>query len=518
MPEPLVIPSNKLSDTISDEERGPPDFHIKIKKKKLHVHKSVLIDASDYFRAMLQSGTKESIDEKLRIHKTRTDVAQRIIRYFYGKDLHIEWQRIEDFVHIIELWQLDSMKLVLEEYIAKNMSPHDCMHWFFCADTYHMACLQKKASEMIISHFEEISKRKDFSSLSLRDLRVLYNAIGKSGCNPAYAKSMLNAYGTMAIPEQDTREQIQDVIESLFASSFILIGEIVQCDSTDMKVFTVNLASDTVAEIGTFPDKRPMWNNIACYVMDSHVFYDNGERCGLLDLVTLKVSDLPSLKGPIDGIYTETKIHKSFERAVAIGTKPAAKIFVIRAWDYGHYCLDLRTKKWTKCASKMICWLACAVSVGSTIFVLEDYSEGTKDDRNGVQRPRKFLRPLSYDTRKDTWGTTPGPRCEIPNRSGSAVVINQDLYYVSKDDDHKNNDLFIMRYSTTREEWTTIAKPRIQKNRNFTALSVNGNLVLYDAFTNAEERLQVYHSSTDTWAEISVQQPKTFSVRFACSV
>ena len=499
-PKPLIIPGIKsLSYKISHDIQKPTDFCINVEDEIIHVHKSVLCAASEYFSMMLQSGMKESDEGKMHIHDTRADVVRAVIGYFYGKDIHIEWQQIKDYVDIAELWHLVHLKSALEDHIAVNMSSHDCVDWFFYADTYQMDYLQKTATEMIISHFEEISRSEDFSSLSLQELHVLFSAIGQGECNPAYMKYKLNTFNIMAILDQDTRTEIQNIINSLIAFSFILIGENGAYDETSMKVFSVNLVSHTVSKIGTFADKLP-WNYPTCYVTDSLIFYDNGTKCVLLDLVTLDVIDLPSFPAKRDP--------KNRARAVAVGTK----VFVIGDKNYGHYCLDMNERKWTMCAPRKIHGLACAACVDSTIFVLAEYLRGHK--KNGVAVHSTILLKLfCYDTEKDTWSTKSAPSCDIGNKRASAVVINKDLYYVSQD----INGPLILRYSTTEDEWTTIQMP-LQKYHHATALSVNGNLVLCDVTTKEELRLQVYDSSTHTWEISPVKLPEKLTVYFACSV
>ena len=89
---PLIIPSMKsLSAKISDEIQKPTDFSIKVEDQIIHVHKSVLCAASEYFRMMLQSGMKESNEGEMHIQHTRADVVRAMTdyMYFYGKNLQI---------------------------------------------------------------------------------------------------------------------------------------------------------------------------------------------------------------------------------------------------------------------------------------------------------------------------------------------------------------------------------------------------------------------------------------------
>ena len=137
----------------------------------MHIRKGILCATSDYFNVMLESGMKESDTGEICIQHTRADVVKTMIGYFYGKNVYIEWEQIKDYVDIVELWQLAELKPVLEAYIAKNVSLQDCVEWFILADAYHMEYgMLRITEEFINTHFLEISRSKEFLSLSLSNL------------------------------------------------------------------------------------------------------------------------------------------------------------------------------------------------------------------------------------------------------------------------------------------------------------------------------------------------------------
>ena len=377
-------------DAVAKELQKPRDFSIKVEDQTLHVHKSVLSAASDYFDAMLASDMKESDAGEICIQHTRADVVKTMIGYFYRKDVCTEWERIKDYVDIVELWQLAQVKHVLESYIAENIVLQDCIEWFSFADAYDMECVVLRIiKEFFNTHFLEISRSKEFLSLSLsslislishkdvihhvdvlegciswvevdessrkQELSVLLNTIRFNERNPAYLKQMLNTGNNSLFADQAIRAKIQEVIASLI----ILVG------CRGRKVFCVNLASHTVTEIGKCPDDLS-WPH-ACCTTDSGIFYGGGNshhnssQCGLLDLASFKVTNLPSLT-----------VRTTSGSAAAIGSK----IFVIDelrgSYSDSLACyLDLQDKQdthWSMCPISQHLRLARLAVVDSLIF------------------------------------------------------------------------------------------------------------------------------------------------------
>ena len=152
-PKPLILPMMKRRNLdkllFSNGTKNPTDFRIKVEGQIIHVHKSVLCAVSDYFLVMLQSGMKEGEEGMIHIQNTKADVMKTVIGYFYGQTTSIDWNHIKDYVDVVELWQTAEVKDILEDYIAENITPHNCTDWIDYADTYHMEYLKEVTRAMI---------------------------------------------------------------------------------------------------------------------------------------------------------------------------------------------------------------------------------------------------------------------------------------------------------------------------------------------------------------------------------
>ena len=250
-PEPFILPGMKSQQALTQQDN---DFCIRVENKTMHVHKSILCTASNYFRTMLDSGMKESDKGEIHILDTKAGIVETMIGYFYGKDAYIEWKQIRDYVDIVELWQLTQVKPLLEAYIAKNITPQDCIGWLNYADVYQLEHVISKIIDMIDTRFSEISTSKEFLALSLsnliafishkgilhkaailegcirwvqadeasrkHDFSVLMRHIRFNECNRTYLKRMLKTHRDSLIEDK----AVQELIQHAMASSFILIG------------------------------------------------------------------------------------------------------------------------------------------------------------------------------------------------------------------------------------------------------------------------------------------------------
>ena len=511
-PAPVILQDIKLekieNQSFLEVTAKPTDFCIKVENETIDVHKSVLCAASDYFGAMLKSGMKETYEEVLHIQYTKADVVKTMIKYFYGTKTCIEWEDIKDYVNIVELWQLPQVKAMLEPYIRENISPDNCIDWFVYADAYHMEHVKQKTSDLMNSKFSEISKCKEFMSLSLSNLislityksithnttllkgcirwalvdessrkhefGILISHICLPKCNPAYLKHILSTYRKTLLTDQATRTKINEVI----SSSFILVTREYHFTNGTRKVFSVNMTTCTVSEIGTYPDKFA-WDNFAYCFTNSGIFCVDGynssleaiSHYSLFDLVTLKITSLPSFPHG-----------RRYGSAVGMGNK----VFMIDRQQVNCrsiQCLDLKDKTWTMCSPSEELLEKCVACVDPFIFVLSD---------NG--------RLLSYDTEKNSWSC----RADHPHKSylanARSVAVNKDIYFV--DSYHH------LRYSTTEDKWSTIAKPpeALEYSSNLVAICVKENLVLCGYYRN-KLWLVTFDCTTDTWETTSLRLP-----------
>ena len=528
-PPPLILPIMKLDKVqITEEEAKPTDFSLRVENQSMHVHKSVLCAASDYFCVMMKSNMRESNDRVLHIQDMKAKVVKKMIRYFYGKETRLKWKHVTDYLDIVELWQLIQVKAVLEVYITENITPHNCIKWFFYADRYSMELVIQTTKNLIQSNFPEVSRNEDFLSLSLsnlislisrndiphttillqdciewaqangyaqrtQELCFLISYIDFSKCNPAILKHLLE----QVITDQYIRSQLQDVI----SSSIIIIGyctySLLRKDLPRVRgyypyypevgkmILAINLTSHIVADIRKQPDELSDYFP-ACRTSDSRIFYRSGSKCALLDVGDCSVTHLPSSTVS----YTAP--------AVAVGHKIFTLVPHINNNIAFHY-LDLRQEEWNLSAQTESNPVSSSTPVMAAVdSLILIFLDGGK--------------LLCYDTENNSWSTRADPPVQHHGEA-CAVAIHKDIYFVG------GRILRCLRYNTTNDTWTTIASP--PGGYYCYAASVKDRPLLLDACQTHLNKffIQMYNSNANTWEPFEViVHYRRIDVRFVCSM
>ena len=157
----------------------PPDFSLIVDGEITPVDRDLLKETSPYFQCLFECGMKESQTATLEIKDSNAQAVSTIIAYIYGRDITIEWNDIEDYLDIIEMWQMTELKHKLEAYIVSNVDTNDCLDWVFEAQRYHLHVLQ-----LFLSNFTDKSVCGSFLSLDTAGLKnvLTKNMVNKLNC------------------------------------------------------------------------------------------------------------------------------------------------------------------------------------------------------------------------------------------------------------------------------------------------------------------------------------------------
>ena len=178
----LPIPALKARNMLQspDLSSQPYNFSIIVGDEKIPVHRQWLQDVSDYFYCLFDSRMQETEKATLELKDTKTSVVKTVIAYICGKVINIELEDIMDYVDIVEMWQILSLKDKLEMYIIKYFDRSNCFHFWIMAQTYGMKKLATGTERFVARKFEDISSTSDFTALDLVDLKHLFNEVVKT--------------------------------------------------------------------------------------------------------------------------------------------------------------------------------------------------------------------------------------------------------------------------------------------------------------------------------------------------
>ncbi|XP_078272577.1 kelch-like protein 42 [Rhinoraja longicauda] len=134
---------------------------ISIEDKTYNVSKLKLIENSDYFRALYQSGMKESEGASIQLHGLSVQGLELVIDYINTAKVHFDNDALEDLVETASFLQVTSiLKLLLSEVKADN-----CVELYRLSDTYGVADLMTATLRFMSCHYHLMVRRQEFRRL-----------------------------------------------------------------------------------------------------------------------------------------------------------------------------------------------------------------------------------------------------------------------------------------------------------------------------------------------------------------
>ncbi|KAI8511326.1 protein polyubiquitination [Branchiostoma belcheri] len=140
---------------------GDPDLEVKVQDSVFHVHKTVLMETSDYFRAMLKSGMRESRENSVQLQGFTTEAFQIVLDFLYESNPI----NLSDKLHcVLEMVQFLQMRPVLD-YIKSKLSCENCVHLYMLADTYAISDLREAAAQLMGDNYLDFLRSEVFEAL-----------------------------------------------------------------------------------------------------------------------------------------------------------------------------------------------------------------------------------------------------------------------------------------------------------------------------------------------------------------
>uniref|UniRef100_A0AC35FFC6 BTB domain-containing protein n=1 Tax=Panagrolaimus sp. PS1159 TaxID=55785 RepID=A0AC35FFC6_9BILA len=153
-----IISLNCKNGLASTAKKNNKDFLIVIGDKKLKVHKQVLKDASLAFAGMLQSGMKESIENKMIIEDFEFKIVEAAIKLLYGVNglRKFSFEEMLVLYRFADKYEIQHIMDLVEGYLIKEISPSNVVQLiqFSAPDSLNV----NKLYQSSIAFFIECSK------------------------------------------------------------------------------------------------------------------------------------------------------------------------------------------------------------------------------------------------------------------------------------------------------------------------------------------------------------------------
>ncbi|XP_050425985.1 BTB/POZ domain-containing protein 9-like [Adelges cooleyi] len=157
---------------------GYTDVFLVVDGERLPAHRSVLASRSDYFRALLYNGLKETDDSEVKISEVSVTSFKILLQYIYTGRMNLsmlENDVVLELFSISHLYCLSNLHFSLSQYLRHHIIVQNVCYLFVMARIYQYKELENDTLDFIDNRATEVLQYEDFLSLSAEVIQVILN-------------------------------------------------------------------------------------------------------------------------------------------------------------------------------------------------------------------------------------------------------------------------------------------------------------------------------------------------------
>ncbi|XP_063993125.1 BTB/POZ domain-containing protein 9 [Diachasmimorpha longicaudata] len=220
-----VVHINDLSEDIgalylSDEYS---DVTLIVSGQRFNGHRVILAARSQYFRALLFGGLKESTQEEIELKGTTLPAFKELLKYIYTGHLSLTNEREETILDILGLahqYGFLELEMAISDYLKEILNIKNVCLIFDATRLYQLDRLTKVCHEYMDKHALEVIKHESFLQLSANAVKELVSR--DSFYAPEIDIFLAMQTWVKANPEVDMNEVLGQVRLSLLAITDLL--------------------------------------------------------------------------------------------------------------------------------------------------------------------------------------------------------------------------------------------------------------------------------------------------------
>ncbi|RZF39905.1 hypothetical protein LSTR_LSTR010533 [Laodelphax striatellus] len=151
------------------------DIVLKVDGTKFHAHKVILAARSEYFRALLYGGLKESHQTEIELKDTSIEAFKALLKYIYTSHMSLASVKdiVLDILGLAHQYGFVDLEAAISDYLRQTLSIHDVCAVFDAARLYHLHYLTKMCTTYMDSHAPDIITHPSFNQLTASGLKEL---------------------------------------------------------------------------------------------------------------------------------------------------------------------------------------------------------------------------------------------------------------------------------------------------------------------------------------------------------
>ena len=148
----------KLLDDLQNlfEDPKHTDAKIVVGEKTFHVHKSILVSRSLWFKAAFEGGMQEQQKNEVTVPNYDYEVVQEVLRFIYTGQVKGVENFVDRLLDAAVFYQLDELKTICSDILSDNLSLKNALQTLHLADTHRVIDLKKKALDFMSLHTNDL--------------------------------------------------------------------------------------------------------------------------------------------------------------------------------------------------------------------------------------------------------------------------------------------------------------------------------------------------------------------------
>ncbi|XP_069113805.1 kelch-like protein 24a [Argopecten irradians] len=156
--------SSKLQQCYKDGTLS--DVILKVEGQPFRCHKAILAAVSPFFDTMFLSGMRETDADEIDIYGVKKTDFRRILNAVYLGEEDISVTNVESLISTCSYFQISRLQVQCERFLINNADPDNIIGVLRLAELNSLESLRNKALSYIVLNFHEVTRSKEFSSLS----------------------------------------------------------------------------------------------------------------------------------------------------------------------------------------------------------------------------------------------------------------------------------------------------------------------------------------------------------------
>lgn len=161
----LLLQLNKLR-----QENILTDVILRAGDSEIPCHRNVLVSSSPYFRAMFCNNFMETRQTRVYMKGIEPAILTSVVDYVYTGLIRINLENVLHLIQAAAMLQYGRLFEACSHFLQAQLNPDNCLSMLRLSEMMNCDSLRKKAKEMAMKSFTDVSSSEDLCELSLQEL------------------------------------------------------------------------------------------------------------------------------------------------------------------------------------------------------------------------------------------------------------------------------------------------------------------------------------------------------------